>query len=93
MKGFGSLTTDVTVTATGPTGAVVTQVTVMPTTLGDGRRQLVATFDTAAITAAVGDGALNVRFTVTDRVGRSSTSPVASARRARSTTRRRPVWS
>ncbi|MBE7452732.1 MAG: hypothetical protein HS111_28795 [Kofleriaceae bacterium] len=43
-------------------------------TLPDGRRQVVATFNTATLP----DGALTVRFDVTDRSGRAATQLVVS---------------
>ncbi|MBE7452731.1 MAG: hypothetical protein HS111_28790 [Kofleriaceae bacterium] len=70
LKGLGSLSSPIAVAATGPTGLTVAPSSgPSESTLGDGRRQLMVSYDTAAVSAAVGDGALAVTFAVTDSVG------------------------
>ena len=67
MQAFGSLGSDITVSATGPGGAVTPVVTYPPTT--DGSRQVRARVDTTAIDDAGGGGTLALTFTVIDRAG------------------------
>jgi len=68
MMMFGSLGTDVVVTASGPSGSVTVAPVAM--TLIDGRRQL----DVSINTLTLGDGALSVRFDIVDRAGHPATT-------------------
>lgn len=64
LAASGSIGSNITVTAAGPSGPVSPSI-LTPTTVADGSRRLVAAFDTATLP----DGNLALTFSITDRAG------------------------